>query len=542
MNRLFFGILLYPVPTLSNFFMRSFFSSIRGNAVYASILLLLFIIVLTAIFAFRNQQVMKDTNARIAEADVVIRNTKELWNGINLMDLGVRGYALTRKEGLKSPFIQAAKVNHSFIDSIRTFMQIQHLPTDKLDKYVVLNDDYVNLCRKMIGLVDQDSMARFTALLEEDHGLSLWKAYSAFSTELSEHENQVKVHAKASYKSAVNGNTWIVLVLILVGAPSLYVVFYRIRRQADATRALLLGLESNNRKYVFDPGGQVDEDHEIIMNSSIENLKQAATFIKKITNGEFDAVWPGMNNDNAKLNKESLSGTLIDMRDQMRRIKEDDQNRIWVTEGLAKFTEIIRNHQDDAASLSEQSIRYIAKYMNAQQGAVFLLQEENDTQFLQLTACYAFDKKKFVDKRIELGEGIVGQSFLERSPSMLKAVPNGYTHITSGLGEATPSCLLVVPMQYNEQSEGVVEIAGFSEWPEHQRAFLFKATEYMAAALSSVRSTQKMKTLLNQMQEQTGQLHAQEEEMRQNMEELAATNEEMKRKESEYLKNAGVLS
>ncbi|HTF17424.1 MAG TPA: GAF domain-containing protein [Chryseolinea sp.] len=522
--------------------MRTFFSSIRGNAVYASILLLSIIITLTVFFAFRNQRVMKDTNARIAEADVILRNTKELWNGINLMDLGVRGYALTHKDGLKNPFIQAVKVNRSYIDSIRTFMQRQNLPTEKLEKYVVLNNDYIALCREMIGLVDRDSMSRFTSLLEEDRGLALWLAYSGFSTDLSAHENQIKAVAKTRYQSAVNGNTWIALLLILVGAPSLYIVFYRIRKQAHATRGLLLDLESNNRKYVFDPGGKVEEDHLKIMNISIENLKQAAAFIKKVTNGEFDAAWPGMTTDNAKLNKESLSGTLINMRDQMRRIKEDDENRIWVTEGLAKFTEIIRNHQDDAATLSEQSIRFIAKYMNAQQAAVFLLQEEDDAQFLQLVACYAFDKKKFVEKRVGLGQGIVGQSFLERVPTMLKAVPNGYTHITSGLGEATPSCLLIVPMQYNEQAEGVVEIAGFSEWPEHQRSFLFKATEYMAAALSSVRSTQKMKTLLGQMQEQTETLHAQEEEMRQNMEELAATNEEMKRKESEYLRNGAVAA
>lgn len=517
--------------------MRTFFASLRGNAVYAFILLLSFIILLTAFFAFRNQRVMNDTNARIAEADVILRNTKELWNGINLMDLGVRGYALTHKEGLKDPFIQAVKVNKSYIDSIRTFMEYQNIPTQNLDKYVVLNNGYINLCRVMIGLVDQDSMSRFTALLEEDRGLALWLAYSGFSKELVAHENQIKAVAKERYQSAVNGNAWIAFILILFGAPSLYLVFYRIRKQAKTTRGLLLDLESNNRKYVFDPGDKIEEDHSKIMNRSIENLKQAAAFIKKVTNGEFDAVWNGMTDDNAKLNKESLSGTLINMRDQMKRMKEDDENRIWVTEGLAKFTEIIRNHQDDAASLSEHSIRFLAKHMNAQQGAVFLLQEEDDAQFLQLTACYAFDKKKFVEKRIELGEGIVGQAFLEKSPSMLKAVPNGYTHITSGLGESTPSCLLIVPMQYNEQSEGVVEIAGFSEWPEHQRTFLLKATEYMAAALSSVRSTQKMKTVLTQMQEQTEQLHAQEEEMRQNMEELAATNEEMKRKESEYLRN-----
>lgn len=519
--------------------MRGIFSTIRGNAVYASILLLACIIVLTAFFAFRNQRVMSDTNARIAEADVVLRNMKELWNGINLMDLGVRGYALTHKEGLKDPFLQAVRVNSRYIDSLRTYMQRQRLPVEKLEKYVVLNNEYIALCREMTGLVDLDNMERFTALLEEDRGLELWKAYSAFSTEISLHENEVKSLARARYQSAVNGNTWIALILMLVGAPSLYVVFYRIRKQTQATRALLLDLETNNRQYVFDPGTAVNEDHASIMSSSIENLKRAAAFIKKITQGEFDAAWPGMDEQNARLNQQNLSGTLINMRDQMKRMKEEDENRIWVTEGLAKFTEIIRNHQDDAESLCEHSVRFISKYMNAQQGAVFLLTEEDDNQYLELSACYAFDKKKFIEKHIDVGQGLIGQAFLERSPVMLKAIPDGYTHITSGLGEATPSCLLIVPMQYNEQVEGVVEIAGFLEWSEHQRTFLIRATEYMAAALSSVRSTQKMKTLLTQMQEQTQQLHAQEEEMRQNMEELAATNEEMKRKESEYLRSVG---
>ena len=86
-------------------------------------------------------------------------------------------------------------------------------------------------------------------------------------------------------------------------------------------------------------------------------------------------------------------------------------------------------------------------------------------------------------------------------------------------------------------TEGVVEIAGFNEWKAHERNFIDKATEYMAASLSSVRSTQKMKILFEQMQTQTEELHAQEEEMRQNMEEMAATNEEMKRNEAAYLKN-----
>lgn len=521
--------------------MHRLISLFKGNIVYTSIFLLIGLTVLTTFFALRNQHIMRKTNERIEEADIVLRNVKELWTGINLMDLGVRGYALTKKDGLLSPFDQAIRVNPLYLDSLRTFMKRQQQPIEKLSEYKKLNDGYIQLCRQMIGLSRENNMQEFTALLEEDRGLALWQAYSAFSGELVNFENEQKSKAQKQYQAAVRGNVVLQIFLFVLGIPSLYLIFYRIRKQAVTTNTLLLDLEMNNRKYVFDPGTEMTSDLSTIMNSSIENLKKASAFIGKITKGEFEVTWPGMTDHNVSLNRSNLSGTLMEMRDQMKRIKEQDENRIWITEGLTKFNEIIRQHQDNVNVLCEQAIRFITKYMDAQQGGVFLLQEEENDQYLELIACYAFDKKKFVEKRIEPGEGMIGQAFVERNSVFLKDVPKGYTHITSGLGEATPGNILIVPMQYNEKSEGVVELAGFIEWKDYHLNFIDKATEYMAAALSSVRSTQKMRLVLEQMQLQTEQLRAQEEEMRQNMEELAATNEEMKRKEGEYLKKVASL-
>jgi len=516
--------------------MQRIFSLLKGNIIYASIFLMIALTILTTVFAFRNQRVMKRTNQESNEAEIILRNVEDLWTGINLMDLGVRGYALTKKDGLLAPFNQALRVNPIYLDTIRTLMNKQGLATSKLDDYVKLNNDYILLCKQMIELVTQDKLTDFVSLLEEDRGLALWQAYSGFSADLVNREKQIIVEAKQRYEAAVRSNTILQVLLFLIMVPSLYLIFYRIRKQQDNTRNLLLNLEENNRKYVFDPGTSVVEDLGAIMNTSIENLKKAAAFIGKITKGEYDASWPDMNERNTSLNQQNLSGTLINMRDQMKKIKEEDEHRIWVTEGLTKFTEITRQHQDNVNALCEQSIRYITKYMGGQQGGVFLLQEEEDDRYLELIACYAFDKKKFVEKRINVGEGLIGQAYLESNTVVLKQVPKGYTHITSGLGEATPTNILIVPMRYSEKTEGVVEIAGFEEWKDYQRNFMDKATEYMAAALSSVRSTHKMKIVMEQMQTQTEQLHAQEEEMRQNMEELAATNEEMKRKEAEYLK------
>ena len=265
--------------------MQRIFSLLKGNIIYASIFLMIALTILTTVFAFRNQRVMKQTNQESNEAEIIVRNVEDLWTGINLMDLGVRGYALTKKDGLLSPFNQALKVNPVYLDTIRTFMNKQGLATAKLDEYVKLNNDYILLCKQMIELVTQDKLTDFVSLLEEDRGLALWLAYSGFSADLVNREKQIIVEAKQRYEAAVKSNTILQVLLFIIMVPSLYLIFYRIRKQQDNTRALLLNLEENNRKYVFDPGTSIVEDLSAIMNTSIENLKKAAAFIGKITKG-----------------------------------------------------------------------------------------------------------------------------------------------------------------------------------------------------------------------------------------------------------------
>jgi CHASE3 domain sensor protein/putative methionine-R-sulfoxide reductase with GAF domain len=511
---------------------------LKKNTLYLAIFLILFLMLVTSFFAFRNQQILKETERLSKESDRVIVKTNDLVRYLNQLDLGLRGYALTKDEKSLDLFTFAVAHHPRELDSIRTFMTKHEAPTDNLEKYGQAFTDYVAFSRQMVELATIDSMSLFQDLLRENRGLSVLKAHHEFSAELIAHETSLKKQAEDRYASALNSGIVIQILLLLIGGPCLFLIYYRIRRQEAHQKALLINLEKNNRQFVFDPGTPLAEDAAEILDSSIRNIKDASDFIKKITTGNFGVTWPGMTKENTPLNKENLSGTLMDMRDQMKRIQDEDRTRIWTTEGLTKFTEIIRQHQDDAKTLADQASRFLVRYMNAQQGAVFVLQEDlEENEYLELSACYAFDKRKFVEKKIDIGQGMIGQVFLEGSTVVLKDVPSGYTHITSGLGEATPTCVLIVPMKYNEKTEGVFEIAGFEEWEEYQRSFIEKATEYMAAALSAVRSTQKTKTLLEQMQSQTQQLHAQEEEMRQNMEELAATNEEMKRKESEYLKN-----
>jgi GAF domain-containing protein len=111
--------------------------------------------------------------------------------------------------------------------------------------------------------------------------------------------------------------------------------------------------------------------------------------------------------------------------------------------------------------------------------------------------------------------------------------------ITSGLGDATPGHLLIVPLKYDIQIVAIFEIASFYEFQPHQIQFIQKAGEFLASAILNSQNTQKMKSLLDQAKITEEQMRQREEEMRQNMEELQATQEELVRKEREMQKRIG---
>jgi len=516
--------------------MKKAIEFLKRNSVYVAIVVVTSLILVSAGYAIYNRSVMDKTNTVIKDAEIGATDVRSLLNNLQTMDLGVRGYAIGKTQGLLNPFQDADSANDDRLNRVLKIIKANNMPEDNFNEYKKAINEYIAFCHQLIELARIDSMREFKALMIEDRGYKVWQTYMKVENQVLPTLDAQKAEALQQYETAVSLNSIFNALLVLIGVPALIVIYIRIRREAKHRKALLLNLETNNRQYVFDPGNEISSEATEIMNSSINNIKNASGFIKKITSGDFSASWPGMDAKNASLNQENLSGILVDMRDQMKRLQEEDKKRIWTTEGITKFTEIIRQHQDDVQTLSDQATRFIVKYLEAQQGGSFVLQEDlEENQYLELTACYAFDKKKFVEKRIDIGQGLIGQAFLEGSTIVLKDVPAGYTQITSGLGEATPTHVLIVPMKYNEKIEGVFEVAGFVDWQEYQKDFAEKATEYMAAAISTVRSTQKMKTLVEQMQSQTQQLHAQEEEMRQNMEELAATNEEMKRKEAEYI-------
>jgi hypothetical protein len=309
--------------------------------------------------------------------------------------------------------------------------------------------------------------------------------------------------------------------------PMLYLFVRQLNSERKRREILQQEVDKTDRTYVFNPGDHANE-HVDVNQRSIAHVKRASEFIAAIAAGNYDVEWKGMINGNITLNKNTLAGNLINLRERLKFVKQEDDRRNWSNEGLAQFSEIVRSHQHD--DFGVKCISFLTKYINAQQGSLFIAEEDENGKFLNLAGCYAFNRKKWMEKRIEVGAGLVGQTFLEGEPVLIKEIPAGYTKITSGLGDATPDCIVVVPMKYEGVVVAVAEFATFEHVEKHHILFLQKAGEYLASAMISTRTTVKMKTLLDQATIREEEMKQREEELRQNMEELQATQEELLRK------------
>ncbi|HYG03573.1 MAG TPA: GAF domain-containing protein [Chryseosolibacter sp.] len=270
-------------------------------------------------------------------------------------------------------------------------------------------------------------------------------------------------------------------------------------------------------------------DMAVAMDNLVNGLKATTLFAENIGNGNYNTSFQPLSEHDV------LGNALINMRNNLSKVAEDDKRRNWATEGMARFGEILRTNTNDVIKLSDEIIGNLVKYLKANQGALYIIDDELEAneQTMSMKACYAWDKKKFLNHKIYKGEGLAGQCWQEGDTIYLTEVPQSYIKITSGLGDANPTSVLIVPLKVNDQIFGVVEIASFNLFQDYEIEFVQKIAESIASTISSVKINARTQRLLEESQEMTEQMRAQEEEMRQNMEELQATQEEMQRSTSE---------
>ncbi|MDH5365487.1 MAG: PAS domain-containing protein [Cyclobacteriaceae bacterium] len=347
-------------------------------------------------------------------------------------------------------------------------------------------------------------------------------------------QDQIKVGASMKTTTIIAG-----IIIVVFGLTMAYFMSISITNPINFIKEMVVKMGLGELPEDQDKNFKNDEIGEMAkaMDNLINGLKSTTVFAENIGNGNYESEYKPLSDNDV------LGNALIEMRSNLRNVAEEDKKRSWATEGQALFGEILRSNNSDIDKLADDIIRNLIKYLNANQAGLFVINSSDDDEpFMELLSCYAWDKKKYLDQKIYKGDGLVGQCWQEMDKVYITDVPDGYVNITSGLGDANPTSILIMPLKVNDEIHGVVEMASFTEFKVHEIEFVEKIAESIASTISTVRVNAKTQSLLEESQQMTEEMRAQEEEMRQNMEELQATQEEVERSTGEYKSQSLVMN
>lgn len=260
------------------------------------------------------------------------------------------------------------------------------------------------------------------------------------------------------------------------------------------------------------------------------DIESAVRFVESIEQNNWSIEY----NSNGK--PSALSVALTRLREKHNKVRVKEEEQIWVANGLANFSQLLRDDQLSIDEIANNIISQLTKYVGANQGGLFLVNDSDEENvFLDLKGLYAYGRKKYDVKKIGLSEGLVGQCYLEGTYIHMTEVPSNFVKITSGLGEATPRCILLVPLKIDEKKVGVIEFAFFDLIRPIQIEFLTKVSENIASLFVRIKENERVIKLLEQSEVLAKKLQSREEQLNQNLEEMNAIQDELNRQNKELL-------
>ncbi len=215
--------------------------------------------------------------------------------------------------------------------------------------------------------------------------------------------------------------------------------------------------------------------------------------------------------------KDNINQMIANLRETTQRNAEQD----WLKSNLAGISGMLQG-QRDLAAVTQMIMSEVTPTVNAQHGAFFVAEPTGDAgSELVLVASYGYTTRAGqIRDRFRIGEGLVGQAAFECKTIALTDVPPAYIKVGSGLGEAPPADILVMPVLFEDQVLGVIELASLRPFSDTNRDFLDRITETIGVVLNTIRANMRTEELLEQSQSLTQELQKQSEELRNTNDEL----------------------
>ncbi|MFD6039226.1 HAMP domain-containing protein [Streptomyces griseoincarnatus] len=229
-----------------------------------------------------------------------------------------------------------------------------------------------------------------------------------------------------------------------------------------------------------------------------------------------------------------INKMIANLRDTTIANKEQD----WLKGNLARISALMQGRRDleDVASLIMSELTPV---VSAQHGAFFLAMPLVDGEDLNAAAEEQFELRMLgsygysmgsMPTSFQPGEGLIGTAAMEKRTILVDKAPSGYLKISSGLGEAPPAQVIVLPVVFEGKVLGVIELASFTPFTAIQKDFLNQIAEMIATSVNTISVNTKTERLLAQSQELTEQLRERSAELEQRQKALQASNAELEEK------------
>jgi len=235
----------------------------------------------------------------------------------------------------------------------------------------------------------------------------------------------------------------------------------------------------------------------------------------------------------------SLKDTINEMIRNLKDTTQKNTEQDWLKTNLAKFSRMLQG-QKDLVTVGHLILSELAPVVGAQQAEFYVLNAAAETPRLRLFASYASGGQTTHGKEVHLGEGLVGQCAVDKRKLLLTNVPSSAFRVASGLSESAAMDVLVLPIVFEGQLRGVLELASLERFNPVHEGFLDQLTESIGIVINTIEANTRTEDLLKQSQSLAEELGSRQEELQQTNQELqdkarllAHQNQEVERKNTE---------
>jgi hypothetical protein len=454
--------------------------------------------------------VYQQSNAQLLEArrwvehtHTVLEKVEHVMSLLKDLETGQRGFLITGQDVFLEPYNLALAKLPATISQIRSLTSDNPDQQKRLDRLENLYAAKLAFCQKAIELRKTQGIKASTDLIATQAGKKLMDESRVLSGEMEDEEStllQKRVATADQLASYISLFTTIgvALSVAICGAVALALV-------GAFSKAV------RNLQESLDTIGQGDLSHKITITGNDEFGKLGLSF-------------------NA-------------MADKLKTSSEESTSQSWLNSNLARFGQMLQGERDLQVA-GQKILSEFASVMESRHGMFYVLDSANNASDLSLLASYAHHERKNLANSFALGQGLVGQCALEKQKILVSNLPDDYIRISSGVGEASPASVVVVPVIFDGKVKAVIEQASFECFSTVQLDYLDQAASNLGVVLSSIEAAERTEKLLRQEQMLTEELQSQQEELTESnrklealAESLQASEEELRQQQEELQQN-----